>query len=66
MGYDDRSPSGRIKVWRQKRRIKNYSMEIIGSGGEKLKGNWTGGVQTKVENSYFSIPVVALYQLITG
>ena len=43
--------------------VKNYSMEIIGSGGEKLKGNWTGGVQTKVENSYFSIPVVALYQL---
>ena len=30
--------------------VKNYSMEIIGSGGEKLKGNWTGGVQTKVEN----------------
>ena len=25
--------------------VKNYSMEIIGSGGEKLKGNWTGGVQ---------------------
>ena len=23
--------------------VKNYSMEIIGSGGEKLKGNWTGG-----------------------
>ena len=43
--------------------VKNYSMEIIGSGGEKLKGNWTGGVQTKVENSYFSIPDVALYQL---
>lgn len=42
--------------------VKNYSMEIIGSGGEKLKGNWTGGVQT-AENSYFSIPVVALYQL---
>ena len=31
--------------------VKNYSMEIIGSGGEKLKGNWTGGVQTKVENT---------------
>ena len=34
--------------------VKNYSMEIIGSGGEKLKGNWTGGVQTKVENTYIS------------
>lgn len=44
-------------------RTKNYSMEIIGDGGEKLRGNWTGGVQTQVENSYFSIPVVALYRL---
>lgn len=43
--------------------VKNYSMEIIGDGGEKLRGNWTGGVQTQVENSYFSIPVVALYRL---
>ena len=43
--------------------VKNYSMEIIGSGGEKLKGNWTGGVQTKVENSYFSIPVVGGLQI---
>ena len=43
--------------------VKNYSMEIIGSGGEKLKGNWTGGAQTKVENTYFSILVVALYLL---
>ena len=43
--------------------VKNYGMEIIGSDGNRLKGNWTGGVQTKVENTYFSIPVVALYQL---
>ena len=43
--------------------VKNYSMEIIGSGGEKLKGNWTGGVQTKVENSYLTFPVLALYRL---
>ncbi len=43
--------------------VKNYSMEIIGTGGEKLKGNWTGGVQTKVRNTYFSIPVLASYKL---
>ncbi|RHJ91106.1 porin family protein [Parabacteroides bouchesdurhonensis] len=43
--------------------VKNYSMEIIGSGGEKLKGNWTGGVQTKVRNAYLSIPVLASYKL---
>lgn len=43
--------------------VKNYKMEIIGNGGEHLSGYWTGGVQTKVKNSYFSIPVVALYRL---
>lgn len=43
--------------------VKNYSMEIIGQGGEKLKGNWTGGVRTKVRNAYFSVPVLATYRL---
>lgn len=43
--------------------VKNYRMEIIGNGGEKLKGNWTGGVQTKVRNSYFSIPLLVAYRL---
>lgn len=43
--------------------VKNYSMEIIGQGGEKLKGNWTGGVQTKVRNAYFSVPLLATYRL---
>ena len=31
--------------------VKNYGMEIIGDGGERLKGYWTGGVNTKVKNS---------------
>lgn len=43
--------------------VKNYSMEIRGSGGERLRGNWTGGVQTTVDNSYFTIPVMAIYRL---
>lgn len=43
--------------------VKNYGMEIVGSGGEELKGFWTGGVQTKVRNSYISIPVLGLYKL---
>lgn len=43
--------------------VKNYSMEIIGAGGEKLKGNWTGGVQTKIKNAYFSVPILAAYKL---
>ncbi len=46
-----------------KARTKNYSMEIIGDGGERLKGNWTGRVKTKVRNSYFSIPLLVAYKL---
>mgnify|MGYP000643442613 CR=1 FL=1 len=44
-------------------RVKNYGMEIIGDGGERLSGNWTGKVKTKFRASYFSIPVLAAYQL---
>lgn len=40
-------------------RVKNYGMEIIGDGGERLQGNWTGNVKTKVRNSYLSVPVLA-------
>lgn len=39
--------------------VKNYSMEIIGSDGNRLKGNWTGGVRTKLRNSYVTVPVLA-------
>ncbi len=42
---------------------KNYSMEIIGSDGNRLSGNWTGGVRTKVQNSYLTIPLLAAYKL---
>ena len=27
--------------------VKNYGMEIIGNDGNRLKGNWTGGVKTQ-------------------
>lgn len=27
--------------------VKNYGMEIIGNDGNRLKGNWTGGVKLK-------------------
>lgn len=46
-----------------KARVKNYGMEIIGDGGERLAGNWTGKVKTKFRASYFTIPVLATYQL---
>ena len=39
--------------------VKNYSMEIIGDDGNRMKGNWTGGVKTKVRNSYITIPLLA-------
>ena len=44
-------------------RTKNYSMEIIGNGGERMAGNWTGMVKTKYRASYFSIPVLAALKL---
>ena len=43
--------------------VKNYNMEIIGDGGEKVSGVWTGGVKTKVKNSYLTIPILAKYKL---
>ncbi len=43
--------------------VKNYGMEIIGNDGNRLKGNWTGGVKTKVRNSYLTVPVLAAYKL---
>lgn len=42
--------------------VKNYGMEIIGEGGERIKGNWTGYVKTNVKNTYLSFPVLATHQ----
>lgn len=44
-------------------RVKNYGMEIVGDGGEIVKGYWTGNVKTKVRNSYVTIPVLATYKI---
>lgn len=43
--------------------VKNYGMEIIGGDGNRLKGNWTGGVQTKVRNAYITVPVLSTYKI---
>ncbi len=43
--------------------VKNYGMEIIGGDGNRLKGNWTGGVQTKVRNTYITVPVLGAYKI---
>ena len=42
---------------------KNYSMEIIGNDGNRIKGNWTGGVRTKVRNAYVTVPVMAAFKV---
>lgn len=50
------------KAMKTKAEVKNYRMELRDGGG-LIKGNWTGMVQTTVNNSYFTIPVMAAYRL---
>lgn len=49
------------KNMRTRARVKNYSTEIIGDGGEKVSGRWTGSVKTKVQNTYITLPVLAAF-----
>lgn len=51
------------KNMRAKATVKNYGMEIVSSDGNRVKGNWTGGVKTNVSNSCFTIPVLAVYKI---
>lgn len=51
------------KSMETKANVKNYNMEIIGTQGERVSGMWTGGVETKVRNSYLTIPILAAYNL---
>ena len=43
--------------------VKNYGMKIINTNGGELAGLWTGGVKTKVKNSYLTIPILADYRI---
>lgn len=43
--------------------VKNYGMEIIGDDGNRVSGNWTGKVSTKVQNSYLTLPVTFVYKI---
>jgi hypothetical protein len=45
-----------------KARVKNYGTEIIGDGGERVRGRWTGNVKTKVRNTYITLPLLAAYR----
>lgn len=42
---------------------KNYSMKILNANGGELAGLWTGGVHTRVENSYLTIPLLMNYKV---
>lgn len=42
-------------------KVKNYGMEIFNDNGGQLSGLWTGGVKTKVHNSYITFPVLLTY-----
>ena len=44
-------------------RVKNYGMEIFGDNGERVAGRWTGGVQTTVENSFLTFPILGAYKV---
>lgn len=50
------------KAMKTKAEVKNYSMELRDGGGS-VKGYWTGKVQTTVNNSYLTVPVLATYKL---
>ena len=41
---------------------KNYYMEVANGDGI-VSGYWTGKVETKVKNTYLSIPVLAIYKI---
>lgn len=43
--------------------VKDYNMQILGQGGERIGGVWTGGVKTKVSTSGLTIPIMATYKL---
>ena len=43
--------------------VKNYNMKIINTNGGELTGLWTGGVYTKVDNSYLTVPLLANYRI---
>lgn len=50
------------KAMSTRARVKNYRTEIIGENGNKLQGNWTGYVRTKVDNLYLTLPLLATYK----
>ena len=50
------------KGMKTKATVKNYGMEII-QEGSRLKGNWTGRVQTRYSSSLLTLPLTANYKI---
>jgi len=46
-----------------KAKVKNYNLAIIDKDGGYMEGKWTGGVKTKVNHNYLTIPLLATYKL---
>ncbi len=42
--------------------VKNYTMTMVSEDGGQVSGMWTGSVETQVNNSYLTIPVLALWR----
>lgn len=51
------------KGMKTKARVKDYYTEMIPDEGEKVRGNFTGHVTTKVRNTYLTIPVTMNYRI---
>lgn len=53
------------KGMKTKARVKNYNLEMVEKDGGYMKGRWTGFVETKVNNTYLTVPLLATYKLTT-
>lgn len=42
--------------------VKNYGMQLSGGDGNSIAGFWTGRVDTKVRNSFITLPICAIYR----
>lgn len=45
-----------------KARVKNYNMKMVSEDDGEIAGRWTGMVDTKVRNSYLTLPVLAVWK----
>ena len=65
---DDRKWAVRVGVrsegkgMKTKARVKSYFTEVI-QGNQKIKGYFTGIVETKIKNTYVTLPVSAVYKI---